>query len=100
MVGIPGQTTEEMSPVIQQSIKSWETITGNIHQFSTGMSGATDANILRAHGVPTARVGLQKAKIPNIDFQLGMNAVAIKDLYELTLLLVHIGITFCNKKNN
>ena len=100
LVGIPGQTTEEMSPVIQQSIKSWETITGNIHQFSTGMSGATDANIIRAHGVPTARVGLQKAKIPNIDFQLGMNAVAIKDLYELTLLLVHIGITFCNKKNN
>ena len=63
------------------------------------MSGATDANILRAHGVPTARVGLQKAKLPNIDFQLGMNAVAIKDLYELTLLLVHLSISFCNKKN-
>lgn len=98
LVAIPGYTTPENAPIIQQSIKSWEAITDKKHQFSKGMSGATDANILRGHGVPTARVGLQKAKIPNIDFQLGMNAVAIKDLYELTILLVHIAISFCNKK--
>ena len=98
LVAIPGATTPEDAPIIQQSIQSWETVTGKKHQFSKGMSGATDANILRGHGVPTARVGLQKAKIPNIDFQLGMNAVAIKDLYELTVLLVHIAISFCNEK--
>ena len=99
LVAIPGHTTPENSRIIQQSIKSWEAVTGKTHQFSKGMSGATDANILRGHGVPTARVGLQKAKIPNIDFQLGMNAVAIKDLYELTELLIHIAISFCNKNN-
>ncbi len=97
LVAIPGQTTPENAFIIQQSIKSWEAVTHKTHRFSKGMSGATDANILRGHGVPTARVGLQKAKIPNIDFQLGMNAVAIKDLYELTELLIHIAISFCNK---
>ena len=99
LVAIPGATTPEDAPIIQQSIASWETTTRKKHQAPKGMSGATDANILRGHGIPTARVGLQKAKIPNIDFQLGMNAVAIKDLYELTVLLVHIAISFCNKKN-
>lgn len=98
LVAIPGASTPENAPIIQQAIASWETVTQKEHRAATGMSGATDANILRGHGIPTARVGLQKAKIPNIDFQLGMNAVAIKDLYELTVLLVHLAISFCNIK--
>ena len=98
LVAIPGASTSEHASIIQHSIKSWETVTGDNHTAAKGMSGATDANILRGHGIPTARVGLQKAKIPNIDFQQGMNTVAIKDLYELTVLLVHIAISFCNKK--
>lgn len=100
LVAIPGHTTPKETAIIQQSIQSWEAITGEKHEFRYGMSGATDANILRGHGIPTARVGLQKAKLPSIDFQLGMNAVAINDLYELTLLLVHLAISFCNKNNN
>ena len=50
--------------------------------------GATDANILRAGGIPTARVGLPKAGLPSMDFQLGMNCVAQRDLRELTRMLV------------
>ena len=96
IVAIPGKTTNFNEPIIQESIKSWEAIEGKKHTPSYGMSGATDANILRAHGVPTARVGLKKAQLPNIDFQSGMNTVAIKDLYQLTVLLIHIAIQFCN----
>lgn len=96
IVAIPGETTEENKPIIQQAIKSWEVIEKKEHKPSYGMSGATDANILRAHGVPTARVGLKKAQLPNIDFQSGMNTVAIKDLYDLTVLLIHVAIQFCN----
>lgn len=99
IVAIPGARTDPKDLIIEQSIKSWEAISGNKHHAVTGMSGATDANILRGHGVSTARVGLPKAQIPNIDFQLGMNAVDIDDLYNLTALLTHIALSFQKNKN-
>lgn len=96
IVAIPGTRTEPDQCIIQRAIRSWEAIEGKQHLAIEGLSGATDANILRGHGVPTARIGLPKANIPGIDFQLGMNAVAIADLYKLTALLVHLAIDLCN----
>ena len=54
------------------------------------MSGATDANVLRAGGVPTARVGLPKvaASGVEVDFQYGMNAVAPEDQVALSRHLI------------
>lgn len=98
IVAIPGTTTAPNEFIIRRSIRSWEAIEGKAHQAVKGLSGATDANILRGHGIPTARIGLPKAQLPDIDFQLGMNAVSSRDLYRLTTFLVHLALDVCNSK--
>ena len=96
MIAIPGTTTEPAHFIIRRTIHAWEAVEDKQHVVVKGLSGATDANILRAHGIPTARIGLPKANLPVIDFQLGMNAVSVTDLYRLTKLLVYLAIDVCN----
>jgi len=84
---IDGSHTPPTDPIIQSTTKVWEELHGRPHEPFTLMSGATDANILRGHGIATARIGLAKAKLPNIDFALGMNCVAIEELRHLTKFL-------------
>jgi succinyl-diaminopimelate desuccinylase len=109
-VAIPGSMTDQTEPVIVSSIRSWETLTGRAHAPMRKLSGATDANILRAMDVPTARVGLPKVTpdslavafgatygtvdVPKDDFELGMNAVDVRDMVQLTKLLIRIAIDF------
>jgi succinyl-diaminopimelate desuccinylase len=96
LVAIPGTTTSPDHLIIRNAIAAWEAIEGRPHIAVTGLSGATDANILRAHGIATARIGLPKAAIANRDFQRGMNTVAIVDLLKLTQHLIHTTvITTC-----
>ena len=89
-VAIGGTCTDPSEPVVQAAVKSWEAETGRPHQPIRGLSGATDANILRASGIPTARVGLPKVSKPgvDVDFQYGMNAVAPSDQVALSRLLI------------
>ena len=98
LVAVPGTCTDPNEAVIRKAIESWEAVEGAVHRPVEGLSGATDANILRAFNVPTARVGLRKAALPNLDFQLGMNAVAVDDLLCLTRLLIHITLNVCNHR--
>ena len=86
-----------LTPVVQAAIDAWEEVAGRGHEALVGMSGATDANILRAHGVPTARVGLGKIDVPDIDFQLGMNAAKLSDMEQLTRLLIHVAVETCTR---
>ena len=79
--------TPPNDPIIESTTQVWEHLNGRPHEPFTLMSGATDANILRQHGIPTARIGLAKAKLPNVDFALGMNCVAISELRHLTKFL-------------
>ena len=99
IVAIPGTCTDPDEPVIRKAIESWEAVEGAAHRPATGMSGATDANILRAFEIPTARVGMPKAELPNLDFQLGMNAVSVEDLLRLTRFLVHVTLNICNHRH-
>ena len=85
---IDASHTSPSDPVIESTTQVWEQLYGRPHQPFKVMSGATDANILRQHGIPTARIGLAKAKLPCIDFALGMNCVAISELRHLTRFLV------------
>ena len=98
-IAIPGTTTDPAAPIITTAIQCWESLEGRPHQPITGLSGATDANILRAKGVPTARVGLPKVAVEKLelDFQLGMNAVDIDDMERLTRLLIRIAVNRCYK---
>jgi acetylornithine deacetylase/succinyl-diaminopimelate desuccinylase-like protein len=96
-VTIPGTTTDPDEPIIRSSIACWEALTGRRHEPVTGLSGATDANILRGLGVPTARVGLPKVLRDDldVDFQLGMNAVDVDDMMALSRLLIRIALDRC-----
>ena len=92
---IPGTSTAESAPVVKRCIRAWEGVTATQHAATAGLSGATDANILRAAGIPTARVGLPKASLPDLDFELGMNAVAEDDLQRLSELLIGVALDHC-----
>ena len=89
-VAIGGTRTDPSEPIIRAAIEAWECETGRLHQPMRGLSGATDANILRANGIPTARVGLPKVFRPgvDVDFQYGMNAVAPGDQVVLSRHLI------------
>lgn len=95
---IPGTTTSPDSPVIKTAIAAWEAVEGCTHAPMMRMSGATDANILRAHGVPTARVGLPKATRSAGDFQRGMNMVRVEDMVRLTEVLLFAAIAMCAER--
>jgi len=84
---IDGSHTDPSDPIIKTTTEVWEHLNDRPHESFKVMSGATDANILRQNGIPTARIGLAKAKIPGVDFALGMNCVAISELRHLTKFL-------------
>ena len=91
---IPATRTPPDTPIVRTCIRAWEQVAGRAHAPIPHTSGATDANILRANGIPTARVGLPKAQRPDMDFQLGMNCVALHDLRQLTRLLVVTALNY------
>ena len=92
---IEASLTNEQDPVIRTTIASWEAIHRRPHVPFTLMSGSTDANIIRQHGIPTARMGLPKARLPDIDFQLGMNCASVADMEALTKVLALTALRYC-----
>jgi acetylornithine deacetylase/succinyl-diaminopimelate desuccinylase-like protein len=94
---IHGSRTPPDDPVIQTTIACWEALRGRRHEPFAALSGATDANILRQHRIPTARIGLPKADVPNLDFAMGMNCVSLSAMRELTQLLVMSVIRYCGE---
>lgn len=98
VLAIPGTHTDAASPVVTAAVAAWEEAAGRPHEPVTGNSGATDANILRGRGVPTARVGMPKVSTadldidPSADFQMGMNTVDVREMERLTGLLIRVAI--------
>lgn len=89
---IPASFTDPASAVVRAGVTAWEAVAGVAHQPNRHNSGATDANVLRMHGVPTARLGM--AKVPRgiggaeVDFTLGMNLVDVREMRRLVEILV------------
>ncbi len=92
--------TSPEDPIIRATISVWESLFDGPHQTFKLMSGATDANILRAHGIPTARIGLAKADLPDLDFALGMNCVSIRELRRLTTFLILSTLHYLGEANH
>lgn len=92
VAAIPATHTPTGSPVVRAAVEAFEAVDGRPHHVTTGNSGATDANILRMRGVPTARVGMPKvAATPDggeIDFSRGMNLVDLVEMRKLAEVLV------------
>lgn len=89
---VPASRTDPAAPVVRATVAAWEAVAGQTHEQVLANSGATDANILRMRGVPTARVGMPKvAHGPQgrpVDFTLGMNCVDAGEMRRLVEVLV------------
>lgn len=92
VAAIPASHTPEDAEVVQATVAAWEAVAGRRHELVTANSGATDANILRMHGIPTARVGMPKVNHTiagdPVDFEEGMNTVDLRDMVRLVEVLV------------
>jgi acetylornithine deacetylase/succinyl-diaminopimelate desuccinylase-like protein len=98
VLAIPGTRTDPEDPVVTATVAAWEEAEGAVHEPIGGNSGATDANILRSRGVPTARVGMPKVRGPQLpidpsgDFAMGMNIVDLREMERLTRLLIRVAV--------
>jgi len=98
LVAVPGTHTDPSNWIVQSCMRGWEDVEGRSHAHRANQSGATDANILRGHGLPTARVGMARvpddAPMPD-DFSKGMNVVSLSEMERLTRCLVYVIVDTC-----
>ena len=103
VLAIPGNATPADAPVVSAAVAAWEQEAGRSHAPIVANSGATDANILRSRGLPTARIGMDRigsdAPLP-LDFPSGMNVVDIREAARLTRAIVHTAITLCTRERS
>lgn len=101
VVSIPSMSTDLNSDVILATIRAWESVRGRPHRTMEGQSGATDANILRAAGVPTARVGMPRSE-PRAGisdtFGRAMNVCDIASAHQLVEILVRTSLLICGAR--
>ena len=55
ILAIPGTATPQDNWIVRAAVAAWEEMEGRPHEPIIANSGATDANILRARGLSTAR---------------------------------------------
>ncbi len=98
ILAIPGTTSDPESWVVQSAIRGWEAIEGKPHVPEGNKSGATDANILRAWGIPTARIGMPRPSHPGpFAGQFSMGIVHPESMYKLILLLIYVAVDTCTR---
>ncbi|MEV4840993.1 peptidase dimerization domain-containing protein [Nonomuraea sp. NPDC049486] len=93
VLSIPGSRTDPGEDIIRRSIAAWELVSGRSHEPIRRTSGATDANILRAWGVPTARIGMPRAGEQSgvaDDFARAMNVCGVTNIVRLARILVAV----------
>jgi acetylornithine deacetylase/succinyl-diaminopimelate desuccinylase-like protein len=94
VLAIPGTHTPPDSPIVRRAVEAWEGTHGAPHTPVPDNSGATDANILRARGIPTVRVGMPKVGSDafEVDFSRGMNTVDVRAMRQLCETLARITV--------
>ncbi|MFC5754224.1 M20 family metallopeptidase [Actinomadura rugatobispora] len=99
-LAIPGTQTPEDNWIVTAAKAAWEDLEGRPHEPILNNSGATDANILRARGIPTARTGMDRIgdDAPmRLDFPAGMNVVDVREARKLVRALVHTIVDTCTR---
>lgn len=96
---VPGTHTDPNDPVVTTAVQAWESVTGDRHRAPSHKSGATDANVIRARGVPTVRVGMPRVPpevmpVPD-DFSAGMNVVSLTQVDRLAMVMVRSAVAMC-----
>lgn len=99
ILSIPGSFTDPNNWVIKSCIRAWEFVENQKHRPRTGTSGATDANILRAAGIPTARLGMPRRQSGNESQRsvFSMETTNIAGLKQLTKCLVYAAVDTCTR---
>jgi acetylornithine deacetylase/succinyl-diaminopimelate desuccinylase-like protein len=90
VLSVPPSHTPPDAPIVRRAVRAWESLHGRPPPSVPDNSGATDANILRARGIPTVRIGMDKAV--SDDFTRGMNTVDVRAMRGLCAVLARIVI--------
>ena len=98
ILAVPGSRTDPDNWIVRSAIRAWRQATGQAFSPATASSGATEANILRAWGVPTARVGLPPPPraLPRAG-AFSMGEVHVDSLVGLTRTLIATAVDTCGR---
>jgi acetylornithine deacetylase/succinyl-diaminopimelate desuccinylase-like protein len=74
------------------AVRAWEGLEGSAHEVVEDNSGASEANLLRAAGIETVKVGLPKVAAPGLisDFHMGMDSADPRAMALYTQLLLEV----------
>jgi acetylornithine deacetylase/succinyl-diaminopimelate desuccinylase-like protein len=99
ILSIPGSFTDPNNWIIQSCMRAWEFVESKKHMPRTKTSGATDANILRAAGIPTARLGMPRFQGANESQRsvFSMDRSNIAGMKQLTKCLVYAAVDTCTR---
>lgn len=99
ILSIPGTFTDPENWIVQSCIRAWEHVENKPHVPRTRTSGATDANILRSHGIPTARLGMPRPASASEGQRAGfsMETSNVAGMKQLTKCLIHAIIDTCTR---
>jgi len=90
LVAVEGPATDPRNWIVQSCIRAWEDLEKRPHRPFLNTSGQTEAVILRAHGIPTARIGLPAAMGQTTEKpRHSMGEVAIADVKKLASCLIY-----------
>ena len=96
VLSIPGESTNPKNWIIQSCMRAWEFVEGRAHKPILNTSGATDANILRNRGIPTARIGLPRISDGvHGSTNVSPRAASIANMERLIRCLVYCAIDTC-----
>ena len=95
-LAVPGSHTDEDNWIIRSAIGAFEAVTGKDFAPGANSSGATEANVLRQWGVPTARVGMPAPPEPGKwAGMFSMGEAHVDSLTQLTRILIHAAVDTC-----
>jgi acetylornithine deacetylase/succinyl-diaminopimelate desuccinylase-like protein len=102
VLSIPGTFTDPRNWIIQSCMRAWEYVEKKKHAPRTGTSGATDANILRSHGIPTARLGMPRLRTASENQRtiFSMDTCNVSGMKQLTKCLIYAAIDTCTRERS
>ena len=99
-LAVPGMMTDPESWIVGSCTRAWEAVEERPHLARTGLSYAPDSNTLRQWGIPTARLGLDRAKITAGERRPWLDAtevVSIDDMLRLVRCYVYAIVDTCTR---
>lgn len=97
IVTFPGGHTDPKSWIVQSVIRGWEAVEDRPHSFRINTSGISEANLLRAQGIPTARVGMPWVEAPSRFGGFSMGVASPAAVLTLARLLCAVIIDSCSR---